>query len=87
MDVIAARRTLVASLFPQGIPHLWCPLLTHFRADGELDAVRIRRQLQAIATHVRGLLVPGSTGEGWEMTDQEVHRLLEVTLDTGTSLD
>jgi dihydrodipicolinate synthase/N-acetylneuraminate lyase len=76
-----ARARLTQRLFSQGVPRLWCPLLSHFSAKGEFDEGRIRRHLQLIAPWVKGLLVPGSTGEGWEMSDTDILRLLAVVLD------
>jgi dihydrodipicolinate synthase/N-acetylneuraminate lyase len=77
----AARRALVRRLFPDGIPALWCPTLTHFSAPGRPDGDRIGRHLRWIAPYVRGILVPGSTGEGWEMSDAQVRDVLSVALD------
>lgn len=79
--VCKSRVSLTGDLFPRGIPQLWCPLLTHFRAAGVLDEKRIRRHLTHLAPHARGILVPGSTGEGWEMDDGEVMDLLGVVLE------
>ena len=74
------RRMLQAELFPDGIPRLWCPTLTHFHAAHEPDESRIRAHLSALAPHVKGILVPGSTGEGWEMTDSDIRGLLDIVL-------
>jgi hypothetical protein len=76
-----ARALLTKRLFPQGVPRLWCPTLTHFAARGEFDEPRIRRHLQLLAPYVKGVLVPGSTGEGWEMSDADIQHLLAVVLD------
>jgi dihydrodipicolinate synthase/N-acetylneuraminate lyase len=65
-----------ARLFPRGIPPLWCPLLTHYRDDGSLDHARITAHLRHLAPHVKGFLIPGSTGDGWEMSDAEIRKLL-----------
>ena len=78
LSVQTQRRQLIGELFASGMPRLWCPTLTHFRAPGELDEARIRRHLDHLAPYVKGLLVPGSTGEGWEMNDDEIRRLLAV---------
>ncbi len=78
--VQSSRRQLQSRLFPGGIPSLWCPALTHFRAARTPDPERIRRHLGYLAPHVRGILVPGSTGEGWEMDDADVRGLLEVVI-------
>lgn len=82
----AGRRTLQAQLFPQGIPRLWCPTLTHFRAAHEPDPARIRSHLTSLAPNVRGILVPGSTGEGWEMNDADIRGLLTIVLETAGEL-
>lgn len=65
-----------ARLFPRGIPPLWCPLLTHYRDDGSLDHARITAHLRYLAPQVKGFLIPGSTGDGWEMSDVEIRELL-----------
>ncbi|MSU27745.1 MAG: dihydrodipicolinate synthase family protein [Pedosphaera sp.] len=65
-----------AHLFPRGIPPLWCPLLTHYRDDGSFDHARITAHLRHLAPHVKGFLIPGSTGDGWEMSDGEIRELL-----------
>jgi len=82
----AARQSLHAKLFPRGIPRLWCPTLTHFRAAREPDAERIRAHLSVLARQVRGILVPGSTGEGWEMSDADIRGLLGIVLEVAAGL-
>lgn len=74
------REALVQRLFPDGIPTLWCPPLTHYTDGGGLDRDRIRAHLSTMARHVKGLLVPGSTGDGWEMSDAEQRELLDLVL-------
>jgi dihydrodipicolinate synthase/N-acetylneuraminate lyase len=54
-------------LFPGGVPGLWCPTLTHFSSPGIPDEARIRKHLDQLVPSVGGLLVPGSTGEGWDL--------------------
>lgn len=76
------RAELIQSLFPDGMPRLWCPLLTHFAAAPSggvmLDRARMKAHLASLQPWVKGFLVPGSTGEGWEMKDDEIRSLLEV---------
>ncbi|MGN6134757.1 MAG: dihydrodipicolinate synthase family protein, partial [Aureliella sp.] len=74
------RSQLQQRLFPGGIPRLWCPTLTYFRAAHALDPQRTAAHLERLAPFVRGVLVPGSTGEGWEMNDREIRQLLETVL-------
>jgi len=82
-----ARNDLTRRFFPGGIPTLWCPALTHFSEQGCLDEMRTRYHWQHISPYVKGVLVPGSTGEGWEMTDDDIRRLLETVLDAGQAMN
>ena len=80
------RNEWVSRIFPRGIPELWCPLITHFSAPAEPDGDRIAALLGEIAPRVKGLLMPGSTGEGWDMSDRDALRLLETVLPVSRSL-
>lgn len=80
------RLALQSQIFPNGIPKLWCPTLSYFSAAGRFDEYRIGQHLQRIAPHVRGILVPGSTGEGWEMSDQQIEQLLAIVLPRAAEL-
>ncbi len=75
-DSAANRARLLARLFSGGIPVLWCPSLTHFDRHGAVDGPRIAAHLQYLARHVRGFLIPGSTGDGWELTEAQTDQLL-----------
>lgn len=77
-ELRAQRSALLQRLLPDGVPTLWCPLLTHYDDDGRLDARRIARHLDFLAPSVRGFLVPGSTGDGWQLSDSEARELLDV---------
>ncbi len=70
-DVAGKRQSLINKLFPSGIPRLWCPLLTHYKSDGTIDFDRMRVHFNHVAPWARGFLVPGSTGDGWELTEDE----------------
>ena len=74
------RGDLIRRMFPDGIPVLWCPSLTHFGDDGTIDRARMRAHLHFMRPWVRGFLIPGSTGEGWEMSDAEILRLLDFMI-------
>ena len=69
------RRKWLARLLPDGIPALWCPLITHYDRDGAIDQPRVAAHLRHLAPHVKGFLVPGSTGDGWELSDAETRHL------------
>ena len=81
-----ARLRLMAKLFPEGIPTLWCPPLTHYRTDGSVDRSRIEKHLAHMAQWVKGVLVPGSTGDGWEMSEPEIREVLDIALDRASAL-
>jgi len=74
------RARCFAQLFPAGVPALWCPMITHYRAGGGLDRARQAAHLRHLAPCVKGLLIPGSTGDGWEMDDAEIRELLDYIL-------
>ncbi len=80
------RRKLLARLLPDGIPTLWCPLITHYDRHGAIDQPRVAAHLQHLSPHVKGFLIPGSTGDGWELSDAETRRLLEVVIEQITNL-
>ncbi len=75
------RTGQIRRLFPEGVPRLWCALLTHFRGNGEIDSARIKAHLDYIRPHVGGLLVPGTTGDGWALTPEEREQLLRLVLE------
>jgi dihydrodipicolinate synthase/N-acetylneuraminate lyase len=81
------RLALINRLFPNGAPKLWCPPLTHYDAEGAPDRERIAAHLRNIAPYVKGLLVPGSTGDGWEMDDQQQRDLLDLVLKLSRQLN
>jgi len=74
-------RKIINELFPDGVPVLWCPLLTHYDAEGRIDAARIHRHFEHLAPYIRGFLIPGSTGDGWDLTEAEEQRVLEIALE------
>lgn len=82
-----ARRALIDRRFPGGIPRLWCPLITHYDGDGHIDGARMAAHLKHLSPHVKGFLIPGSTGDGWEMNDAEIQRVLDLALDQAARLD
>jgi 4-hydroxy-tetrahydrodipicolinate synthase len=80
------REALLRSLFPGGVPKLWCPPIAHYREDGSLDRERIGAHLRALSPHVGGLLVPGSTGDGWELSRVQKLELLDIVLPLASEL-
>jgi dihydrodipicolinate synthase/N-acetylneuraminate lyase len=79
-SAVENRSQLLARLFPEGVPNLWCPALTHYDRAGRIDAERIAAHLRHMWANVKGFLIPGSTGDGWELSEAEVKQLLEIVL-------
>lgn len=75
------RKNLMRTLFPDGVPRLWCPLLTHYEADGSIDKKRIANHIKHIRPWVNAFLAPGSSGDGWEMDEAESDELLRFLAD------
>jgi dihydrodipicolinate synthase/N-acetylneuraminate lyase len=74
------RAGLARKLFPRGIPKLWSPPLCHYTDDGKIDRKHIRAHLAHMAPHVKTHLIPGSTGDGWELSEKEIDELLEFII-------
>lgn len=79
-DPASRRADLVRALFPDGVPRLWCPPLTHYRRDGSIDRERCAAHLGFITQWSQGLFVPGSTGDGWELSPAETREVTDLAL-------
>ena len=80
------RRNLLARLFPDAVPTIWCPLITHYDEEGRVDPRRMTAHLTHLSPWVKGFLIPGSTGDGWEMSADEIRQVLEIALDQAAKL-
>ncbi len=79
--VASKRKNLQELLFPRGIPPLWCPPLTHFDAGRRIDLTRMEAHLAWMMPHVKGYLVPGSTGDGWDLDDAETDTVVRFAVE------
>jgi dihydrodipicolinate synthase/N-acetylneuraminate lyase len=79
--VSSKRKNMQDLLFPRGIPSLWCPSLTHFDAGRRIDLRRMQAHLEWMMPHVKGYLVPGSTGDGWDLDDAETETVVRFAID------
>lgn len=77
-----ARAAWLQRLLPGSVPRLWCPLLTPYTEAGNIDAARLQAHLRFLQPHVQGLLVPGSTGDGWQLAEAEARTLLNLLVDS-----
>ncbi len=83
---IRNRAHLLQGLLPEGVPLLWCPPLTHYDHSGAIDSSRMAAHFRHISPFVRGFLIPGSTGDGWELSDAERLRVLAVAIEQAQRL-
>jgi dihydrodipicolinate synthase/N-acetylneuraminate lyase len=60
---------------------LWCPPLTHYDEHGDIDAARMGAHLRHLSPYITGFLVPGSTGDGWILSERERRQVLTVALE------
>lgn len=81
-----ARARLIQRLFPEGIPALWCPPLTHYDERAMIDVARMEAHLRHLAPHAKGLLAPSSTGDGWDLGPAERRWVLEIVLEQAQKL-
>lgn len=95
MPTIAERRrALTRRMIGPKVPRLWCPPLTHYTptpsgdADSgvRIDTERMTAHWRAMAPHVGGFLVPGSTGDAWEMDAGEITAVLDTALDLAAAV-
>jgi dihydrodipicolinate synthase/N-acetylneuraminate lyase len=77
------RAALMALLFPDGVPQLWSPSLFFYDGQGGFDRARQEAHFAFMTPHVKGFLIPGSTGDAWEMTDEEAVAALDLAIDFG----
>lgn len=76
------RRSLLSRLFPEGIPTLWCPPITHYDDSGNVDKARSTAHLASMAPHVKGLLAAGSTSDGWVLTTEQSQAVTSLALES-----
>jgi dihydrodipicolinate synthase/N-acetylneuraminate lyase len=87
LSATETRTQLLARSFSSGVPTLWCPLITHYDADGAIDRKRMAAHLDHISPFVKGILVPGSTGDGWEMNESGIRQVVDCALDQAARLN
>ena len=81
MNTISKERAnLLLSIFPNGLPRVWCPALVHYKSKDQIDFVRIEAHLDYILQDVKSLFLPGSTGDGWELCEKEYEQIVHFTL-------
>jgi len=79
-DISAKRLNLLKQMAGDPVPRLWCPPLTHYTEDIEIDQKRMAAHWNFMSPYVNSFLIPGSTGDAWEMEDNEINNLLNISL-------
>jgi dihydrodipicolinate synthase/N-acetylneuraminate lyase len=81
------RQELLSFFFDGKLPRLLCPPLTHYTSTGELDSDRMTAHWKWMKQHVNGFLVPGTTGDGWELSPAETSQLLDFSITLAKEID
>ena len=81
LDISKRRQKLMKELMGEPAPRLWDPPLTHYLPDIEVDQYRMACHWEFMAPHVDAFLVPGSTGDAWEMNDSEVRHIVDLSIE------
>lgn len=63
-----------------GFPTLWFPPLTYYKEDGIIDTCRMAEALEGIYPYSKGVLVPGSTGDGWVLSQEKQEDIVRFFL-------
>ncbi|MCK9273875.1 MAG: dihydrodipicolinate synthase family protein [Syntrophales bacterium] len=74
------RKELLQSLFPTGIPRLWCPLVTHYTEGGVIDFSRMAAQFHYVFPDAEGFLMPSSTGDGWKLDNEKTIQIVDFAV-------
>jgi dihydrodipicolinate synthase/N-acetylneuraminate lyase len=85
--IAEARAELIRDLFPVGVPSLWCPLLSHYDGKGGIAEPRMVAHLRQLSPFVKGFLIPGSTGDGWELSERQSQLVVQIALAQAPILD
>lgn len=82
-----SRNQFFSDVFPEGVPPLWCPPLTHYDRHDGIDEVRMAAHFRHLFPYVGGFLIPGSTGDGWELTPAERRQCLAIGIEQARQLN
>src|SRR5260370_18217934 len=84
---VGQRRTQFPGRWSRGgLPVGGPPPLTRYDRSGAIDASRMAAHFRHISPFVRGFLIPGSTGDGWELSDTERRQVLGIALEQAPRL-
>ena len=64
----------------EGFETLWFPPLTYYSEGGEIDTEKMKKALADIYPYSKGVLVPGSTGDGWVLCRERQELLVRFFL-------
>lgn len=64
----------------ENFPTLWFPPLTYYKEGGVIDTDKMAFELSKIYPYSKGVLVPGSTGDGWVLSQEKQEALVRFFL-------
>jgi 4-hydroxy-tetrahydrodipicolinate synthase len=58
----------------------WVPILTHYQGTGRpaVDPGRMAAHIASLRPHLRQFMLAGSTGDGWELDDEQFRTLIDL---------
>lgn len=74
------RSSRIDALFPHGVPGLWCNLLTHFTAEGDIDLPRISAHLRFVREHVKGVVLLADIDANDRPLAEQLQRVVAMAL-------
>lgn len=63
-----------------GFPDLWFPPLTYYKEGGIIDTCTMTEALREVYPYSKGVLVPGSTGDGWVLSQDKQEDIVRFFL-------
>lgn len=80
-----SRSEIQAAAFGEIPDRLWVPVLTHYDdtvRPMKINPPRIEAHIRAIRPFVHQFMLAGSTGDGWELTEDQYHEWLAFAAET-----
>lgn len=80
--IMTDKQRMIERLFPNSMPKLWCPLLVQYNSSGEFDEPYINAHLTHLSNDLNAIMIAGTNGDGWALSDDELMSLLTIILPT-----
>lgn len=87
LEIFENRKEIIEKMVRDRMPRLWCPPLTHYADNGVVNKERMAAHWRFMVPHVNAFLVPGSTGDAWEMEGDEILDLVDLALNLAKEME